>query len=70
MCSYSKRQPVKRALCNISLDYILKQELLLGLHYGGCRAITRCQPCPASRKSRRRRAAPPALGVGDTACPF
>jgi hypothetical protein len=29
----------------------------------------RCQPYPASLTSRRRRAAPPALGVGDAACP-
>ncbi|KAH6838311.1 vegetative incompatibility protein HET-E-1 [Alternaria alternata] len=29
----------------------------------------RCQPCPASLTSRRRRAAPPVLGVGDAACP-
>jgi hypothetical protein len=47
----------------------LKHELLLGLEHGGCRAITCCQPCPASLTSRRGRAAPPALGVGDAACP-
>jgi hypothetical protein len=29
----------------------------------------RCQPCPASLTSRRRRAAPPVLGAGDAACP-
>jgi hypothetical protein len=43
--------------------------MLLGLEHGGCRAITCCQPCPASLTSQRRRAAPPALGVGDAACP-
>ena len=48
---------------------IHRQELLLGLQHAGCRAIMRFQPCPASLTSRRVRAAPPALGVGDAACP-
>lgn len=65
----STRYPGKHALCNIKLDRMLKQKLLLGLQHGGYRAIIRCQPCPASLTSRRRWAAPPALDVGDAACP-